>query len=95
MLAGWLGGLVAGWWLVGGLAGWVGWAGWLVGWLGWLDGWLAGWLVGWLVGWLAGWLVWNIGFDKSNSIPILGHMTFPSGILPVCRSFYMIVPSAT
>jgi hypothetical protein len=46
--AGWLGGLVAGWW--------VGW----LGWLGWLAGWLAG-LVGWLVGWLAGWLAGMAG----------------------------------
>ena len=45
--AGWLGGLVAGWWV-----GWAGWAGWLVGWLAGL-GWAGlGWL-GW-AGWLTG-----------------------------------------
>ena len=38
-------------WLVGWLAGLVGWS----GWLGWLTGWCC--LVGWLVGWLSGWLV--------------------------------------
>ena len=36
-LAGWLGGLVAGWWV-----GWLGWLGWLAGWLAGLAGRLVG-----------------------------------------------------
>jgi len=62
--AGWLGGLVAGWWI-----GWLGWLGWLAGWLaglaGWLAEWLArlaGWLAGWLVDWLAGLAGWLVGW---------------------------------